>query len=465
MTVVEWTPANPQQQQFFTTTKRYCMYSGAVRAGKSYAGDWKIYAKATLYPGSRQLVTRKNRVTLLPTTIRTLLQIIPNSQIVSHSEFKGKIVIKTILPGVYSEIIYTGLDRRAGEDVPRKIGSNEFSDIFLDEGTETDRGDWDMLVTRLNWVPPLMRTPERWESIVEEWAHEHVIKLAGSKEAVPEYIKNLYDGFNNQMYTATNPDGPHHYLYQLFFKDTDKRPELKKERMVVMTTPYDNAHNLPADYIKSLENTLVGVTRERLLEGQWTSAQGAIYKTFSREKHVNEEILPIADYKDIIAGADANFPKPRACLVLGKTGEGWHVIDEFYKRNAHAEDLAEWLREKAEEYGRTIQVFHDPSSPAVIDKLNQVPGVICDKAMNDVVDGIDCVAKHFVHNTITIHPSCEGTILELPTYTWKKDYEGEKPDKSGNDHAMDALRYAIYTYEGGGMSEAFVLSDEEGLIL
>ena len=380
--------------------------------------------------------------------------------IVSYSEFKGRLEIKTMIPGVTSEILFTGLDRRAGEEVPQKIGSNEFSDIFLDEGSETDQGDWDMLVTRLNWVPELKRKPEQWESIIDKRFHDAVRRRAQG-DVVP-WLKKLYGTFTNQMYTATNPEGPHHYLHKFFI---DPKNHDKQDRHYELITPYDNADNLPPGYIESLEETLVGVNRDRLLLGKWVAAEGMIWSDFNKEVHVTEDLPPIGDHEQIYFGADSNYPKPRACVIGAFNGEEWYIYDEFYRRRAHAEDLGEWLAKKAEEWDKDLSGFHDPANPPVIDKLNTFPRVFADKADNSVLDGISAVAKHFTHGTIKIHPRCVGLLQEILTYRWKKDFEGEKPDKNQNDHACDALRYLIQSVSGGGFGEVFLLSDPDGIVL
>ena len=52
---------------------------------------------------------------------------------------------------------------------------------------------------------------------------------------------------------------------------------------------------------------------------------------------------------------------------------------------------------------------------------------------------------------LTVDPRCENTIREFESYEWMGDKESQadKPRKE-NDHAMDALRYAVTHVDGLG---------------
>jgi hypothetical protein len=73
----------------------------------------------------------------------------------------------------------------------------------------------------------------------------------------------------------------------------------------------------------------------------------------------------------------------------------------------------------------------------------------------DVEAGISCVQELLKQGRIHVHASCENLINEFETYS----YPEKKPDKNEyeapikeNDHAMDAIRYALYMNEGKGIS-------------
>lgn len=410
-------PANQKQEDFVSSIKRQLLYSGAVGAGKSFAGCIKGFMLGFMYPGNRGLICRKENSTLTGSTLITLRKLIPPSMIVYENKKEGVIKHKTRIPGLTSDIIYGGLDRSATGSYPTKIGSTEFGWIFFDECTEGDKGDWDMLGTRLRWQ-------------------------------IPYLTKEQNDRIPRQLFGATNPDGPYHHLHKTFFEDPIKNPKFKKNRDVFMTTPYENRQNLPTGYIEAMEESLEGLTRDRLLFGKWSQAEGLIYKEFSHDKHIiaDADLLDFNDYQHFLFGADANFAKPRAALIIGVRSDGvYDVICMFYKRYTEVEELREWADYKAAHvFNREIDGYHDPADPQAIVKLNHSSYLRVEKANNKVLPGIQTVQSLFKNNRIRIHQDCFELIKELNNYRWKKGQEDSKPEKD-NDHAMDALRYALYS--------------------
>lgn len=401
--ITEFTPANNKQLRFMKSKKTFLMLSGAVGAGKSYLGCWKGIMLNMMFPGNRGLICRKEATSLRESTIRTLMQILPLGAIVSYNQNTGVLEHQTPNPKKNSFIIFSGLDKKADQTYPTKIGSTEYGWIFVDEGTELTEGDWEMLSTRIRY-------------------------------------NTGYKDMFWQMFTATNPDGPHHFLYKFFFK------EQTEDREVILTTPYDNPY-LPEDYLRKLEATLSGVRKERLLFGKWVQAEGIIYNSFNMEKHVSDtDFLDWKDYKTLIVGADSNYPLPRSAVLIGYTGEGkYHILDEFYKTYAHVEDLMEWIKNITNKTNKTIYVYHDPSDPTAIDKISNVKFTCVEKANNKVIPGISSVGRLFDNNLILINKCCVNTIKEIQSYRWKPNKDKEEPLKE-NDHLMDSVRYAVYTH-------------------
>lgn len=418
----DFQPVNKQQKLFFESMKRFELYSGAVGAGKSVAGCIKGIALNVRFPGNRGLICRKENTALKGSTLVTLLKLLPENMIVKHDRQRGEIIHRTVNPRVNSTIVYSGLDKKADGQYPTKIGSTEFGWIFADEITELELGDFEMLGARLRWKP------------------------AG-------YSKELLAKMPRLLFGATNPDGPFHWCYLKFFENEPKRmkngelvaPLPEEQREVFIATPYDNTE-LPKDYIKSLEDSLTGARRERLLYGKWIQPEGVIYKDFDPNKHVTEEgFLKPKDYKSIIFGGDSNYPLPRAGLIIGTTGNGeYHVLHEHYVPESHAEDMAEWLEKHAKIMQRGLSGFHDPSDPDAIAIINRKSRVRCEKANNSVEPGISTVSEAFKKGKIKIHSRCKHLIQELLSYVWKKGVEGV-PLKE-NDHLVDSLRYALQSH-------------------
>lgn len=427
MTLIKsFSPANDKQRKFMESLKKYLMLSGAVAAGKSLIGCQKGFMLNMKYPGNRGLICRKEARSLPGSTIQTLFeQVIPKTLIINYNQMKGELTHRTPIKGVYSTIMFSGLDKKADQSYPTKIGSTEYGWIFVDEGIEVDKGDWMMLSTRLRYKIPRL-----------------------------SYEQNSL--IPRQMFTATNPDSPYHWLYKFFFRS--KSPD----REVFLTTPYDNPY-LPKGYLGALEGSLSGIARERLLHGKWVIAEGAIYVGFDPRTQVVEEkkLLPYKDYKDLIVGADSNFPLPRAAVLIGVRGNGTiDILDEFYRKESHVEQLCDWINSIYKKSDNFVKVYHDPSDPTAIDKIKLTEGAVVNKAENKVVPGISEVSRYFDHNLIRINKKCINLIKELLSYRWEIDKKGDKPKKE-NDHACDALRYALYSHKMN-QGNFVLLDDEEG---
>jgi len=381
-----------------------------VGAGKSLLGCMKGFMLNLKYPGNKGLICRKESTSLKASTMVTLFeQVIPPEMIVNYDKQKGVLEHKTSIESVNSFIVFSGLDKKADQSYPTKIGSTEYGWIFVDEGVELSEGDWDFLNTRLRYK-------------IKDFSDE-------DNSLIPR-----------QMFTATNPDSPNHWMFKFFFTNKNN------SREVILTSSYDNPY-LPKDYLQELENNLVGIRRQRLLEGKWVQAEGVIYDSLDLNVHVvTQDVINKQIFVEYIAGADSNYPLPRACVLIGVTkSKEYFVVDEFYREKSEIEELRDWLEEKAKLLKQNILVFHDPSDAQSIAELSHSSYLFCEKANNAVIPGISTVAGLLNNKRLFINAKCSYLIGELQGYVWRKGAEGEVPLKE-NDHLCDGLRYGCHSF-------------------
>jgi PBSX family phage terminase large subunit len=235
---------------------------------------------------------------------------------------------------------------------------------------------------------------------------------------------------------TTNPDAPSHWI--------NRRMILGGEASCYFSSARDNPAN-PKEYLTALNN-LTGLEAKRLRDGIWCQAEGVIYTMFGQDNIVDDSyLLPYpSNYKNVFGGADSNYPLPRAGLMFVIKGDTIIVVDEFYRRSSHVEQLCDWYSEKAAIYEKTITVYHDPSDPDAIVRLSNYDGVKGEKANNSVLPGISEVSKMLSEKKLMIHKKCTNLIEELQSYKWKNNGKDE-PVKE-NDHAVDALRYGIMSF-------------------
>lgn len=404
---------NPKECQCISINKKDGLYitDDYIVTHNSFVLCWKMFEITQVYPGARVLICRKEQASLTQSTLVTLFdKVIPKELIIARNDQKGEVTLKTSDPKYPSKIIWSGLDKKASQDYPTKIGSTEFLAIGIDEISEIDIGDFEMLSTRTRQLLPYMDQEQN-------------------------------NQIQRQIFGATNPEGPTHFLYKFFFKDKSD------DREVILATIYDNPYASPSE-IKKLESNLTGIRRERLLLGKWVQAEGVIYDTFDYERHVTKFDLTrsLDGYKEFIGGADSNFPVPRAGLIAGVTPDRHiHIIEEYYEPNSQPEDLGKWFQDWCERWDVNITVYHDPSDPSAIEKINSFSRVECVKAMNAVLPGISCVHKYFTQDMVLIDEKCVNLIQYIGAYRWKKG-RTDMPEKV-DDHLPDACRYMEFTYD------------------
>jgi PBSX family phage terminase large subunit len=399
--------------EFINSTAKEVCYSGAFGAGKSRALCYKICKSASI---KRNVVglCRKTRVALMRTTLRTLLlpdgDLPPVLPIGSYEHRKGDAVISLNGGG---EIMYFGFDNADA------VGSMNLGSCGIDEGIELNEDEYSMLLGRC-------------------------------RVRVDPY---------RQLFTATNPGNPNHFLYRRFFKESHRN------RHTIHTTSFENMF-LPRDYIDSLR-TLTGPRYDRYVLGKWIAFEGLVYDMFRREVHVKHrprnELI-----QDYAVGFDEGYTNPAVLLLFDRDYDGrLHVLDEWYsRRKTHDQIVARAL----EFLPRPNDFVGDPSAAALISAMQSV-GLNAHGGNNDVWNGIRAMQARLTVASdglprYTVEPHCTNHITEFESYVW--DAAKDKPIKE-MDHSLDSARYYVYdldqdqiepTVGGGGMDEYDDLDEE-----
>ncbi len=245
-----------------------------------------------------------------------------------------------------------------------------------------------------------------------------------------------------------NPDGPYHW-FKINWID-----KCKEKRLLYLHFTMDDNLSLSEAVKARYRGMYSGVFFKRYILGLWCMAEGIIYDMFSEERHV-KNILKFAS--KLIDGnryvsVDYGTQNATAMLLWNKGTDGvWYCIREYYysgrdkgvqKTDAeYADDLAKWLE------GTKIRaVIVDPSAASFIAELRK-RGYKVLKAKNDVADGIRLVGTMLNLGLIAFSSACPNTIKEFSSYIWdeKAAERGEDKPVKQWDHAMDAVRYFVYT--------------------
>lgn len=402
-----------KQEEFIRNLAQSKLFSGGVGSGKTVTLCQNGFFLNVIMPGNRGALIRKHGSSLKPSTLKTLLHgnpemdpVIPSDWIVEHNKNEHRIVHKTLDPNQHSEIYYFGVDKRKGSEYPEKLGSTEFGWIGVDEAKELDKEDWNFLETRLRHPVPV-----------------------------------------RQIFGATNPDSPEHWLYKMFYEPEDG------QNVHVQEATYKDNPFIDERYRSRLEARYSGgFMKDRLLEGKWVASEGAVYPMFSRNTHVVSRDKASKKKSDFWAvGADSGYRNPRAFLVAKVTGKGdvW-IVDEYYRTQTGIEDAEEWMKQQGYK-DKVYRAWHDPSEPEEIEKL-QNSGIPARKANNSIKPGIIEVVNYLDEsedgneNVIRISEKCQELQNEFLSYRYPSDDDAKERDETPikeNDHLMDALRYLI----------------------
>lgn len=251
----------------------------------------------------------------------------------------------------------------------------------------------------------------------------------------------LIDRKGSAMFIST-PKGFNHF-YDLYNKQTGigwDKPDPNYESFHFTT--YDNP-NIPPDEIEREKLSKPEDTFAQEYLADFRKQEGLVYKEFSRDIHIYKDEQPSNAIKTI-AGVDFGFTNPTAVITIVKDFDNsYWITNEWYKRGKTDQEIAKFV--SAHNFN---EVYPDPESPSAIAEMEKL-GVNCQEVVKNkdsVQNGINRIRMLLQQRKLKVHESCINLISEFETYR----YEEDRPDKNApekpikeNDHALDALRYAI----------------------
>ena len=229
---------------------------------------------------------------------------------------------------------------------------------------------------------------------------------------------------NNQIITTFNPIDQFHWL---------KTKVLDREKVSSFQSNYKMNPFLSREYIEQLEGLAeVDENYYRIYAlGEWGVLKNLIYSNWDVVDRMPE------NYDEIVCGLDFGYVNPTALLEIRiKENEIW-VKEIIYQSHLTNAELIDLLKEKID---RNVSIYADSAEPQRIQEIYQA-GFNVYPSEKNVQFGINRVKQYKLH----ILEDSVNLIKEIRSYKWKEDKEGrilEEPVKF-NDHAMDAMRYAL----------------------
>ena len=281
-----------------------------------------------------------------------------------------------------NEIYFRGLDDA------EKIKSSEFNYIWMEEATEFTFEDYLQLKLRLRRATTSV----------------------------------------NQMFLTFNPVAG--WTQKQFF-------EQESDDVAILHTTYLDNPFLDKEYTEMLE--LLKEQDEAYYQiytlGRYAILKNKIYNNYQVVSRMPEM------YDEIIYGVDFGFNNPSVILEIGLKDDNIYIIKELYETHLTNEELITKLKSFVENVNS--EIYADSAEPARIEEIARA-GFNVYPAEKSVKDGIDFVKRKMIY----LYEECANAAREIQMYKWKEDRKGNVLDEpvKFNDHAMDALRYAVYTY-------------------
>jgi PBSX family phage terminase large subunit len=249
-----------------------------------------------------------------------------------------------------------------------------------------------------------------------------------------EVIRPTLTDTKGEVMFISTPKGFNHFydLYNLENEDKDYKS--------FHFTSYDNPF-LPVDELDKAKEELTENRFAQEYLADFKKTEGLVYKEFSREKNVSTQTP--TNITETIIGIDFGYTNPAAIIPIRIDGDSHCWIGEEWYRTRQTTDQ---IAEQASLY-KSTKCYPDPAEPDRIEILRKA-GLNVREVSKDIVAGIDHVRELFKQNRIHIHPDCKNLIMELETYRYpdkKPDQNEQEKPIAENNHAVDALRYALYT--------------------
>ena len=261
----------------------------------------------------------------------------------------------------------------------------------------------------------------------------------------------------------STPKGYNHF-YELFNKkDIDYQS--------FHFTSYDNPFLVKEEVDKAKQELTENAFAQEYL-ADFRKYTGLIYKEFNQDIQVVPEI-ELDGFSAYYRTMDFGAVNPTVCLYIKvDRDDNFWVYDEYYETERTTDYHAgQILARHPQTYFRAT--FGDPSgrqeildyarwglhiSPANKQILDKTTGTIKTSGEQDWVNyGIEQVQQRLKINAITKKPrlfiskNCVNLIREFESYRWEenknKDLNAKEVPVKANDHALDALRYFIVSYQ------------------
>lgn len=400
---------SPRQKEFiYNSTKKINIAHGPVRSGKTVGSLFRFMQAAYECPDSSIWMIGHSSTTIYHNCVRLLLEATdPTNPLYIFNPFLTWYSHKRELKFRNKTIATLGAK---DEGAIKAIQGKSFSVAYCDEITLYPESIIDMIQTRLS--------------------NPH-----------------------SKLFASCNPSYPTHKIKQWIDFSEKGDTQYYSLQFMLDHNPY-----LDETYKKMIRESLSSLFYKRNYLGLWCAAEGAIFDFFDPKYHIVERPPCAAEYW--IASIDYGVSNPFCCLLIGvNTGiktqsppQLW-VEKEYYwdhkktDRQLTNSEFADAVQEFIGDY-YLKNLYLDPSAASFQVELRK-KGIHVTHAENDVLNGIITMTDMMKKGLVKILKNCTNLIREIERYSWdpKESDKGYDEPIKKDDHAVDALRYALFSHK------------------
>jgi phage terminase large subunit len=370
----------------FTNQNRYLMLMGGAGSGKSFFAAQKILYRMKEETGHRFVVVRKVARTIRNSVYQQLKDVIHFQGWQDEFKFsEGRLEIEHKETG--NTLITTGVDD------PEKLKSlAQPTGIWIEEATELSVRDFRQLDLRLR----------------------------GETET---YL---------QIICTFNPISKKNFIYQQFYA----REPLNTFKLL---TTHESNNKVGAAFSEMLAEMkeLDPEYYKIYALAEWGENSNAVIYNYKIINRIPENVT------ETLYGLDFGYNNPSAMVRVAYYEKDIYLEEVFYRRGLITSALIDLMDRHID--SKSDNIYADSANPDKIDEIKRA-GYNIRPAEKSVFSGIGKVKEYRIH----VVQNSVNVLNELDNYMWKADADGNLLDDpiKDNDHACDAIRYAIYSHLG-----------------
>lgn len=249
----------------------------------------------------------------------------------------------------------------------------------------------------------------------------------------------LTDSKGDAIFIST-PKGFNHF-YTLFEKEKNDN-DYKSYRFTSYDNPYISKEEIDKAKLELDENQFA---QEYMAD--FRKVEGLVYNL--TDDLIIEPIDKNYKTEARIIGVDWGYRNPAAITVFYLKDKVWTLVDEWKLAGRTTAEIIQVLQNKVKEH-QVTNIYPDPAEPDRIEECRRA-GLPVMESNKDIASGVSMIQNLIREKRLRVCSNCVYSREEFNTYQYPEGVDGKPfkdvPDKM-NDHLMDSLRYALYSYGG-----------------